>query len=208
MITELTIKNVRCFNELSLTNITPVTLISGENNIGKTALLESIFLFLAYRLPDLFIQINNIRGIPSMVPALPQGYFIGMEPLMPWETLFPDMDMTLKLNISAKDDTGIANSVCFEKDTQLSVVQFAGQNNTNNMFQPVPGSYLLNVSYESNGEIKEKGHHAVTQNSLVLKLDKQSPRIFQPVAYIGPNDSFIQHPTAAWLGEVEKYNKL
>ena len=203
MITELTIKNLRCFKELSLDNITPITLISGENNIGKTTLLEGIFLLFGHRTPELFFKINNIRGIASMVQmSLPQGHFIGMEPSLPWETLFPDMDMTLNLGISVKDAAGITSSVCFEKDTQVSLVQFSGNRNTNNMLQPAPGSYVLNMSFERN-ENTEKGRFIITQNGLVLNFDARSQFLPQSCIYIGPNAPFLQHPTPEWLGKAE-----
>jgi len=203
MITELTIKNLRCFKDLSLENITPITLISGENNVGKTTLLEGIFLFFGYRLPDLFFKINNIRRIAPMVQVpLPQGYFIGMEASFLWETLFPDMDMTLNLDISVKDAANVTSSVRFEKDTQVSLVQFSGNRNPNNMLQPIPGSYVLNMSFERDKNT-EKGRFIITQNGLVLNFDAQSQFLPQSCAYIGPNAPFLQHPTPEWLGKAE-----
>ena len=38
------IKNFRCFKDLSIDNLERVNLIAGANNVGKTALLEAIFL--------------------------------------------------------------------------------------------------------------------------------------------------------------------
>lgn len=44
MFKSLTIKNFRCFEEITIDNIERVNLIGGINNVGKTALLEVISL--------------------------------------------------------------------------------------------------------------------------------------------------------------------
>lgn len=46
-INDLTIENFKCFKKLSLTSMSRVNLIGGKNNVGKTALLEAIELFVA-----------------------------------------------------------------------------------------------------------------------------------------------------------------
>ena len=203
MITELTIKNLRCFRELSLDKITPITLISGENNIGKTALLESIVLLFGCKNPDIFLKINNIRGMAAMVQvSLSQVNFVGMESSYLWETLFPDMDMTLQLGVSVKNADGITSSVSFEKDREVSLTQFSRNRNANNMFHPVPGSYVLNVSFKRDDDTRE-GRFIITQNGLVINFDGQPQFLSPPCAYIGPNAPFMQHPTPEWLGKAE-----
>jgi len=208
MITELTIKNLRCFKELSLDKITPVTLISGENNVGKTTLLESIFLLFGYHNVDVFFRVNDMRGIaPVFQVPFPQGHLTGLSSPLPWETLFTDMDMARKLQISVKDNADITSSVCFEKDAELSLMQFSMNKNMNNMLQPVPGSYILNISYEHNSENKGKGRFVITQNGLVLNFDINSQVSTHTCFYIGPNIHFFQHPTVDWLGKVEREDK-
>ena len=44
MFTSIFINNFRCFEELSIESFDRVNLIAGKNNVGKTALLEAIFL--------------------------------------------------------------------------------------------------------------------------------------------------------------------
>lgn len=204
MITELNISNLRCFNELSLTNITPVTLISGENNIGKTTLLESIYILFRCHNVDVFFKVNDIRGIaPVFQVSFPQGQLAGFAQSLPWETLFTEMDMARKLHISVKDDADIISSVCFEKDAELSLVHFSENINMNNMLQPVSGSYILNISYERNSENTGKGRFVVTQNGLALNFDAPSQVLTGTCIYIGPNVHFSQYPTAEWLGKAE-----
>jgi ABC-type branched-subunit amino acid transport system ATPase component len=207
MLTKISLQNLRCFKEFTLENMTPLTLISGRNNVGKTTLLEGIFLLFAYRSAELFFKINAIRGIPAVIPS-PQGYLLGLEPPSLWETLFPDMDMTLGLRISAEDDAGNASVVCLEKDAQVSVAQFENKNNAQNMLQPVPGSYVLNLSYENNGD-RERGRFILTANGLALNFDAPPHLPTPPFAsYIGPNVLFSQpQQLVDWLSKVDLDDK-
>ena len=43
MITTLNIHNFRCFQDLSVTKLAPITLLGGRNNSGKSAILEANF---------------------------------------------------------------------------------------------------------------------------------------------------------------------
>ncbi|MEW6200417.1 MAG: AAA family ATPase, partial [bacterium] len=54
-------KNFRCFDELAISDIARVNLIAGENNVGKTALLEALFINKCS--PELILSINRQRGI-------------------------------------------------------------------------------------------------------------------------------------------------
>jgi AAA15 family ATPase/GTPase len=44
MITSLNLNNFKLFKSVELDGIRPITLISGENNTGKTTILESVLL--------------------------------------------------------------------------------------------------------------------------------------------------------------------
>jgi len=44
MFTQFIINNFRCFHYFDYTNVNRINLISGKNNVGKTALLEALFL--------------------------------------------------------------------------------------------------------------------------------------------------------------------
>jgi len=60
------IKNFRCFRDLTLEPLARVNLIAGMNNVGKTALLEALFLHIGPNNPDLSLRINAIRGIERL----------------------------------------------------------------------------------------------------------------------------------------------
>jgi len=55
--------NFRCFRKLNLAQLERVNLIAGMNNVGKTALLEALFLHCSAYNPELTLRLNAFRGI-------------------------------------------------------------------------------------------------------------------------------------------------
>jgi AAA15 family ATPase/GTPase len=60
MIEDIEITNFRCFDRLKVSGCKRINLISGKNNVGKTALLETIFLG-GMPTKDTIISISNLR---------------------------------------------------------------------------------------------------------------------------------------------------
>ena len=44
MLSEITIDKYKCFDDFKIDNLKQINIITGLNNVGKTALLESIYL--------------------------------------------------------------------------------------------------------------------------------------------------------------------
>ncbi len=63
MYTRFEIVNFRGFDHLMLDPLARVNLIAGKNNVGKTALLEALFLHIGAHNPELPLRVNAIRGI-------------------------------------------------------------------------------------------------------------------------------------------------
>ena len=63
MFTSLSIKNFRCFSDFTIEPLERVNLIAGENNSGKTALLEAVFLVASGNNLSRWEQINSDRGM-------------------------------------------------------------------------------------------------------------------------------------------------
>src|SRR3954465_2993506 len=68
MFKSLVVKNFRGFKDVKVDRLSRVTLFVGHNNIGKTAVLESLFLLLGGQNPQLTMTINVFRGIDAFVP--------------------------------------------------------------------------------------------------------------------------------------------
>lgn len=66
MIRSFTIKNFRCFRDLTIEPLERVNLIAGKNNTGKTSLLEALFLHAGPQNPDLPTRLNAFRGMQQV----------------------------------------------------------------------------------------------------------------------------------------------
>jgi len=63
MITKVSLENFKGFKHLDVPEISRITLIGGQNNIGKTSLLEGIFLLYDTGDPGMFMRHLAWRGI-------------------------------------------------------------------------------------------------------------------------------------------------
>lgn len=100
MYRSFTIRNFRCFDELTLSDLARVNLIAGKNNVGKTALLEALFLHCGAYNPELAIRVNAFRGIESVQVEL----FPSAE--TPWRSLFRDFDAKGTIELEGWDHKG------------------------------------------------------------------------------------------------------
>jgi hypothetical protein len=73
-----------------------ITMLSGYNNVGKTTLLEALFLLLGANNPSLTAIINAVRGYTSVA-----------EPIQVWGWLFPQRDITDRISINSLDSKGV-----------------------------------------------------------------------------------------------------
>ncbi len=62
MIESVKITNFRCFKELSVQSLAPINLIVGDNGVGKTTLLEAVFLALCAN-PQKALVLRQYRGL-------------------------------------------------------------------------------------------------------------------------------------------------
>jgi hypothetical protein len=98
MIRHLEIKNYKCYNSLTLPQISRVTLVGGANNVGKTALLEALFLFHDRLAPNATIRHIAWRGVTS-VELRPGAFFAPM---------FHGFDLNSPIEIEVVTDSGSA----------------------------------------------------------------------------------------------------
>jgi len=87
------LKNFRCFEDLTLDDLTRVNLLTGKNNVGKTALLEGMFLHAGPANPSLPTHVNVMRGI--------EQYSLDAEEIWGW--LFFRKNMRQPIEIAAVD---------------------------------------------------------------------------------------------------------
>lgn len=96
MIRELIIKNYRGFKDFKINSFNQVNLIAGANNVGKTSLLEALYLNLAPSTLDQKKKIDLLRGFKN----IPES--IDFEPMWGW--LFHEKRIKEIIKIISIDD--------------------------------------------------------------------------------------------------------
>jgi hypothetical protein len=93
---EITVKHFRAFDDIKVP-LAPITLLSGRNNTGKTALLEALFLHTAGPLAA-HIALTVLR------PARGQGPIVinDIEGGSAWDSLFHNYDMRTPIRLSGR----------------------------------------------------------------------------------------------------------
>jgi AAA domain, putative AbiEii toxin, Type IV TA system len=95
MITQVTIRNFRCFKLLEVKGLKQINLVVGKNSSGKTAFVESIFICSGPGGPTVALQMRGIRRMGNQYSVTPEEhYYRGM-----WEDLFYDFKDQNKISI-------------------------------------------------------------------------------------------------------------
>jgi hypothetical protein len=93
MITSARIENFKGFSRLELPDLGRVTLLGGRNNVGKTSVLEALFLFYDRMNPNLVHRQFAWRGV-SVLPLDPDAV---------WGPIFREYDLNRPIVISVGD---------------------------------------------------------------------------------------------------------
>lgn len=152
MLEKIKISNFKQFDELSVEKISPITLIGGKNNTGKSSLLEAIFF--SYSQPDdVFLRLNRTRRLLS-------------QPLTPgelWEHYFYMRDADInRIKIFWMDDNKMFELLCGRSVS--SDEQLTEEINLRNDSRPsdhmdsmavIPRNYPISFHLEHNGFCEE-----------------------------------------------------
>jgi AAA15 family ATPase/GTPase len=93
MIEDIEINNFRCFDRLKVSGCKRINLISGKNNVGKTALLEAIFLNSTPTKDTIFLMGEWRRE---------SGSFLDVLPAKRWNNFFFQQDITSSCSIEVR----------------------------------------------------------------------------------------------------------
>ena len=109
MLKTLSIRNYRAINELHIGELGRINLISGQNNSGKTTLLEALLMLSAGH-PEITLHTAIIRGMRS--EHLPPAAI----PLIYWRQMFSSLDFRIPIEISAEHESSGSLSMRIEME--------------------------------------------------------------------------------------------
>ena len=175
------IKNFRGLENLTIEGLERINLIAGKNNVGKTALLEALWIHHGAVIPELALRVDSFRGLD----AGDSQEFMG--------NLFFGFDHSLVIELSAKGDWGggprrLRMSLQDRPTIEVPVAAFApGQPATQTIYSP--NQLVMDYSYESGEQATSNGwlverqiNPGVPGVSAVGMEARQAPRPHLPLA--------------------------
>ena len=118
MLRSFTLKNFRCFQNLTLEPLERVNLIAGKNNVGKTSLLEAIFIFINPNNPESLFKVNRLRGLTRISR---------IEDIEETKGFFFDQDVEKTIEISSIEENNLQRSLKIRfpesGESQLSIFE-------------------------------------------------------------------------------------
>ena len=141
MLTDIEVKNFRGFRSLKMNDLARITLVGGRNGVGKTALLEALWILSGPDIPELSERINEMRGLPSLGP----------------DSVFHDMffgyDIDSRIRISARGDWKGNSTRALEIFLQERQLIDAIRADDRNQPNPMTIERLTRPQFESETEI-------------------------------------------------------
>lgn len=198
MIRSMRLKNFRGFEEIELSDMCPITLISGKNNVGKSAILEAVFLFFDHQHQDSFIKIDMFRGnyMPNRGTNL-------------WESLFYQMDMSRTMQIEMRLDDTLA-TLRYIRDS--SFVPFYNASLPKEAMDDIITSakltHTLKFQYEK-GDYAEEGHFIAGQTGIFQNMTTNQENQVEPMPYVQPinHRHFFDSMIVDYFGTIEMQQK-
>lgn len=201
MIRGLDIKGFKGFNHLEIPQLTRTTLIGGKNNVGKTSLLEAIFLFFDRLNPQMVTNQFAWRGV-NVLP---------LEPETMWAPIFHEFEMKKQISVSVtSNDKTETMDITFNPDYVSPVVHAKKSGPGGQQLQirtdqkPVP-SYALDIAYKTNGT-KGTSHLLIGADGLGLQVDKMQTKK-APAIFIGSRARVNPNEDAARYGQLDIIGK-
>jgi len=207
MYKSIKINNFRGFKEFEMDNLGRVNLIAGVNNVGKTALLEAIFLHCGAYNPALTLKIDSFRGFGQIHVEFDRSRL----EKSPWDSLFHDFDKSRKIEINGKFTDGSVRNIGLqivrpsgESPEKGPIIQY-GPSALKNPPLDTENTIVLKLNYEEFTKKKSKMNHgssflSIGPGGVGTPIIKQPPfpAAFLPARYRPPPEE-----DAKWFSDLE-----
>lgn len=158
MLRTLSIHNFKCFDEFVFGPLSRFNLITGENDTGKTALLEALFLHSGARNPHLATSIDLFRGMDKLP----------MHPEILWGWHFRNHDMRSVIELKGQEEGGVEDTLRISMQrSNTSTQELEGQGSSESPevqgASEVPNELYLAYDYEPPAGNRVTGSTAIRQ---------------------------------------------
>ncbi|MFH1075375.1 MAG: ATP-binding protein [Pseudomonadota bacterium] len=205
MITKLTIEGFKGFEHIEVLKLSRVSLLGGRNNVGKTSIMEALFMFLDRLNPQMILRQFAWRGVGSIV----------LDPESMYAPVFFDYDLKKKISIVAVVN-GDEESMTIEfnpKYVQASIpagIMKPGTKPTQIRTDQKPEtSYSLDIIYDNKEMRNQIAHLLIGVDGVGIHIDQAKIETHQAVflgalAPINPSEDARKFGQLDILGKQEK----
>lgn len=163
MIRKVSIENFRGFESIDIPDMSRISLISGRNNVGKSSILEALFLMMDHTSNDSFAKISGFRG----------SVLGGAASL--WSPLFYELDTDRQIRIIMEEDQETA-CLCYRRDNEY--LPFTANGIPEDVLAAfrlaTKNTYSLLFTY-NNGNYHEEGHFFLNGMNALREMKSSLP---------------------------------
>ena len=194
MFRKIYINNFRGIDNLEIERLGRVSVLTGKNNVGKSTILEALFLLFGYKNPFTFQQINLIRGNEALYDN--ESLF---------EPLFYHFDTTNEIKISVDGDDS-NESLQISKDSKYVFAEDSISYQTD-----YKENYSLKYKYIYN-DFYEEGNYGVNKAGLLRNSNAHGDNNLTSLrevrcCYINSHIAKMEKQLIDWIGKLEVRNK-
>ncbi|MBR2189556.1 MAG: AAA family ATPase [Eubacterium sp.] len=183
---DLNVENFRGINKLSIKDMRRLVLLSGNNNVGKSSVLEAVFFMMDHLSPESFNRMNAFRGLS--VPTNGVGL---------WEPLFYQMnpENTIMIQAARGEDT---LTLSYKKDESYIPALNGGiPKDVAGSFQSsAKRDYTLRFDFRVEGSTNysEVGHYTTSENGTLREIadDNGSKQLMQLTYTSFVNNNYVR----------------
>ena len=186
MIRYLNIENFRGIQKLSIEDMRRLVLLSGNNNVGKSTVLEAIFFMMDHLSPDSFNHMNNFRGL-----------IVSSNGVSLWEPLFYQMNPDNTIKIQAKRGKDTLTLSYAKDDSYIPALNGGIPRDVAGSFQSsAKRNYTLRFDFRMEGSVdySEVGHYTTNENGTLREManDNGDKQLMQLTYTSFVNNNFVR----------------
>ena len=186
MLNELSIENFRGIRKLDILDMRRIVLLSGNNNVGKSSVLEAVFFMMDHLSPESFNRMNGIRGLNFSVNGT------GL-----WEPLFFQMNPDNTIRIQAIRGGDNITMSYMKDESYIPALNGGIPKNVAGSFQSsAKRNYTLRFEFLVKGTVdySEIGHYSTSENGTLREIaDDNGDKQFMQLTYTSyVNNNFVR----------------
>ena len=163
MIKNIEIKSFRCFEDLKVSGFEKINLISGKNNVGKTALLEALFLNSTPRPDTIFLLRQIRRESPKFRQSLPENT---------WNYFFFEEHKNNTIEIEAILENGSSKKIEIFVDESVQNLEDTYEQDNDDDNEKLISLFSGSESVKSVMHLKTKVNHGEAFETLIVSSAK------------------------------------